>query len=133
MLTRCFKLFPHLRPQQKLAHHVAFSPSLGAPWIVDSGASHHVTSQMSYLSLHLPYDGPDDVYIGDGSGLKITHTGSISFPPSFSLSNVLCVPSIKRNLVSISKFYCNNTYIEFFPSYFLVKDLTKGTLLLRGN
>ena len=87
---------------------------------------------MSNLSLPQPYEGPDDIHIGDGSGLKITHTGSVSFSPSFTLSNVLCVPSIKQNLISVSQFCRNNhTSIEFFPSYFVVKDLHTGMSLLR--
>ncbi|KAF5445894.1 hypothetical protein F2P56_031569 [Juglans regia] len=36
-------------------------------WIVDSGASHHITSDMSKLSIHSEYDGTDEVIIGDGS------------------------------------------------------------------
>ena len=47
--------------------------------------------------LHQPYEGPDDVCIGDGTGLQIIHTGIVNFSPSFTLSNVLFVPSIKQN------------------------------------
>ncbi|KAM7484016.1 hypothetical protein LguiA_000025 [Lonicera macranthoides] len=36
--------------------------------------------------------------IGDGSGLHITHTGSTSFNTKFTLDNVLCVPSMKKNI-----------------------------------
>ncbi|XP_024019933.1 uncharacterized protein LOC112091187 [Morus notabilis] len=43
-------------------------PPTQNPWIVDSGASHHVTSQLSNLSLTQSYEGPDDIIIGDGSG-----------------------------------------------------------------
>ena len=89
---------------------------------------------MSNLSLPQPYEGPYDIHIGDGSGLKITHTGFVSFSPSFTLSNVLCVPSIKQNLISVSQFCRNNhTSIEFFPSYFVVKDLHTGISMLRGR
>ena len=132
--NKCFKLFPHLRSSRPSANHVTASPSPHNPWIVDSGAFHHVTSHMSNLSLHQPYEGLDDILIGDGSGLKITHTGSISFSPSFNLSNVLCVPSIKQNLIFVSKFFLSNhTSNEFFPSYFVVKDLCTGTPLLHGR
>ncbi|KAJ0038128.1 hypothetical protein Pint_23445 [Pistacia integerrima] len=42
--------------------------------------------------------------IGDGISLSITHTGSttLSSPHStFTLSGVLCVPTMKKNLISI--------------------------------
>lgn len=93
---RRFKLFYQLRSQRHSTNHVTASSLASNQWIVDFGASHHVTSNMSNLSLHQPYEGPDDIQIGDGSGLKITHTGSVYFPSSFNLSNVLCVPSIKQ-------------------------------------
>nr|GLL33824.1 uncharacterized protein LOC109154184 [Ipomoea trifida] len=44
-------------------------------WLLDSGASHHVTIDLSNLALHTPYDGTDEVMIGNGSGLPISHTG----------------------------------------------------------
>lgn len=87
-------------------------------WLLDSGASHHVTSDLSNLSLHAPYNGSDDIMIGDGTGLLITHTGSISlhsFNAHFSLTNVLCVPSMKKKLITISKF-CIPTMLPAFFS-----------------
>ena len=74
-------------------------------WLLDSGASHHVTTDIENLSLHKPYDGTDDIVMGDGIGLSITHNGSTTLSTltqTFSLPNVLCVPSTKRNLISIS-------------------------------
>ena len=60
------------------------------------------------------------------------HTGSSKLS-NFLLSNILCVPSMKQNLISVSQFYhSNNTSIEFYPSFFLVKDLTAGAPLIRG-
>jgi hypothetical protein len=72
--------------------------------LLDSGASHHVTADLNNLSLHAPYTGYDDVMIGDGTGLSITHTGSTSLltnNSAFQLKDVLCVPDIKTNLISI--------------------------------
>lgn len=104
---------------------------------MDSGASHHVTGDLTNLSHQQPYEGPDDILLGDGSGLEITHTGSSKLPATskyFCLSNVLCVPSIKQNLISVSKFCkTNNASIEFFPSSFVVKDLKTGARLTQGR
>jgi len=49
------------------------------------------------------------------------------------LKNVLCAPSIQRNLISVPQF-CdqNKTYVEFFPTFFVVKDLTTGAPLAQG-
>ena len=103
-------------------------------WLLDSGASHHVTSDLNNLSLHSPYDGSDDIMIGDGSGLSITHSGSLHLPTrhsSFLLSNVLCVPNMKQNLILVSKFCTTNKVsVEFSPLSFTVKDLRMGVQLL---
>ena len=50
-----------------------------------------------------------------------------------SIYPMFFVPSIKQNLISVSKFCrSNKTSIEFFfPLYFVVKDLFTGTPLLR--
>lgn len=99
-------------------------------WLLDSSASHHVTSSTAH-------DGPYVIIIGIGKGLRITHTGSTPLPSpfvtQFHLNDVLCVPSIHKDLISIAKFNKqNHTSIELFPDFFLVKDLSTGAALLRG-
>ncbi|KAJ9544050.1 hypothetical protein OSB04_023757 [Centaurea solstitialis] len=44
-----------------------------ANWIFDSGVSHHVTTDLNNLSFHVPYDGTEELVIGDESGVEITH------------------------------------------------------------
>ena len=68
-------------------------------WIVDSGASHHITSDLQNLSLHFDYGGNEDIMIGDGNGIPITHVGSTTIDSpktTFSLDNVLCALLIKK-------------------------------------
>ncbi|KAL6338374.1 hypothetical protein AAG906_018745 [Vitis piasezkii] len=59
-------------------------------WIVYSGASHHITSDLQNLSLHFDYGGNEDIMIGDGNGIPITHVGSTTIDSpktTFSLDN----------------------------------------------
>nr|DAD26772.1 TPA_asm: hypothetical protein HUJ06_028240 [Nelumbo nucifera] len=124
-------------PWQPRANHAVLGTDPTPTWLLDSGASHHVTSDLSNLSLHSPYQGTDDVMIGDGSGLQITYTGSTTIPTSsrtITLHNVLCVPSMKKNLISIYQLcISNHVSIEFSPSTFHVKDLNTGAILLTGQ
>ncbi|XP_010423794.1 PREDICTED: uncharacterized protein LOC104708847 [Camelina sativa] len=50
------------------------------PWIMDSGATHHITSDFANLSIYQPYTGGEEVLVGDGTGLPILHMGSASLP-----------------------------------------------------
>ncbi|KAI9178326.1 hypothetical protein LWI28_025174 [Acer negundo] len=125
------------RPQWQPRANFATPNSSTPEWLLDSSALHHVTAYLNNLSLHSPYDGSDDIMIGDGSGLSITHSGSTHLPTnnsSFILSNVLCVPNMKQNLISVSKFCTSDQVtVEFSPFSFAVKDLHTEAQLLQGR
>jgi hypothetical protein len=74
--------------------------------------------------------------IGDGTSLSISRTGFVSLPTStiiFTLDDGLCVPTTKKNLISISQFHAtNDASIELFSSSFHVKDIHTGAILLTG-
>ena len=92
---------------------------------------------LNNLSLHSPYDGSNDILIGDISSLSITHSGSLTLPTknsSFLLSNVLYVPNMKQNLISVTKFCeTNQVAVEFSPFSFIVKDFRTGAQLMQGQ
>lgn len=80
---------PQWNPQ---AHHTSASPSDAGSWLLDSGASNHIATDLANLSLHMPYQGEDDVMIGNGTSLNITHTDLSSLPSNsrpLSLTNNL--------------------------------------------
>lgn len=90
--------------------------SSSSPWLLDSGASHHVTNDLNNLSLHAPY------------------CGSISFSNNLTLHNVLVVPAMTKNIISISQLCNNNNVsISFSPSSFFIKDLKTGACLFQGQ
>lgn len=119
------------------AHMATSADSPSSSWLLDSGASHHVTADLANLSLYTLYDGRDDIVIGKGAGLHISHTSSTSLSSStysFDLHDVLFVLDMTQNLISISQFcYTNNASIEFQSSCFRVKDLQMGEVLLEGK
>ncbi|CAA7058393.1 unnamed protein product [Microthlaspi erraticum] len=125
------------RPWQPQAHVATASAHPSHAWLMDTGATHHMTSDLHNMSHQQPYTGNDAVLIGDGSGLSISHTGSISLPSSsrsLLLNHVLCVPHIRKNLISVYRLCnANKVSVEFFPAHFQVKDLNSGIPLLQGN
>uniref|UniRef100_A0A2N9EX91 Reverse transcriptase Ty1/copia-type domain-containing protein n=1 Tax=Fagus sylvatica TaxID=28930 RepID=A0A2N9EX91_FAGSY len=86
-------LHPTLHSRAHHGNHKLTLPPIHTHLAYSGGQSHHVTSDLDNLSLHTPYIGTDDIMIGDGSNLPITHTGSTSLKTSqhtFTLDNVLC-------------------------------------------
>ena len=123
-------------PWQPRAHYASNTPSITS-WLLDSGASHHVTTDLKNLSMHASYNGSNDSMIGDGSSLSITYTGSTSLLTThntFQLNNVLYVLAMKKNFILISQFCTSNIVsIEFLPTAFLIKDIHTGATLLKGQ
>jgi hypothetical protein len=119
------------------ANCAASSQQKNHKWLVDSAASHNMTIDLSNLMINSEYDGTDEVVIGDGSGLPVSHIGSLSLQSSnhvFHLRDTLCVPTIHKNLIFVHHFTMyNNVYIEFHLTYFLVKDRITGVILLKGE
>ena len=100
-------------------------------WFLDTSANQHVTLDLTTLAASKPYLGNDNLHIGDGNGLPISHIGPHR---SFTLSNVLHVPTIMKCLLSVQNFYLdNNVYFEFHPFVFYVKDLNTNEVLLSGQ
>ena len=113
------------------------APYTANNWLLDSGVTHHITSDLNNLSIHQPYTGGDDVMIVDGSTIPVTHTGSASLPTTLGplqIKHVLYVPDIHKNLIFVYRLYnSNRVSVEFFLAFFQVKDLSTGVPLLRGK
>ena len=102
-------------------------------WFTNSGATSHVTFELGNLNLNSDYKRKEKFMIGDGKLLSITHTG-LSILPNSSLKfkNILRVPTIAKNLVSISKLTAdNNVFVEFHPNVCFVKNSVTGNIVLR--
>ena len=104
-------------------------------WFLDSGETHHVTADGDSLPTKTKYSGTAELAIGDGSTLPISHIDTVKIPASkpLILKNILLVPAITKNLISISKFTLeNNVIVEFNSSCCLLKDPQSKTILLQG-
>jgi hypothetical protein len=88
------------------------SPILPAEdtWYPDTGANHHITNELQHLNLsHEDYTCQDQIHVGDGTGLPISHIGYASLTLShrrFILNQLLRVPLplICKNLLSVRQF-----------------------------
>ncbi|XP_073041739.1 uncharacterized protein [Primulina eburnea] len=99
-----------------------------APWIIDSGASDHMTGSKMFFTTYSPSIFPRTVKIADGSFLLIHGTGLVSVGPSLCLKNVLYVPGFSCNLLSTMDQNCNAI---FSPSRCFFQDQRSGRVI--GN
>jgi len=86
---------------------------LGAPstiedplWYHDTGATHHITKDSNFFTHKQPYQGNDDLKLGNGQGTHIYHIGSTVYTDPnthtmCNLHNMLHVPTTK-NLISVA-------------------------------
>ncbi|KAF2300583.1 hypothetical protein GH714_014163 [Hevea brasiliensis] len=86
-------------------------------WLLETGASHHITNDLRNLSLHSPYDGSDELHLTDGDlvqrgDLRVSHISSKD-----KLADFLTKPLSKQ------QFQLNRSKI----------GLQNGSLILRGS
>jgi hypothetical protein len=75
-------------------------------WLIDSGASYHMTPHREWFSEYEKYDG-GDVFLGDDSTTKILGRGRVKLLLKDgrirTLPGVLYIPKLARSLISVSK------------------------------
>ena len=93
---------------------------------VDSGASAHMVNDLGKLDKIFSYKGHDKIFVGNRQKLDISHIGNISIKTKYGpllLKDVLVVPQLKRNLLSMAQltndFPCS---LEFDANNFIVKN-----------
>ncbi|XP_020237712.1 uncharacterized protein LOC109816943 [Cajanus cajan] len=127
-------------PTQPQAMVASSSSSNNTTWYPDSGASNHVTNVSQNIQQFTPFEGPDQIHVGNGQELHINSVGVTMFPSPinsqfhFALNDLLFVPSITKNLISVSQFSKDNSvFFEFHPSFCLVKSQATKEVLLHGT
>ena len=92
-------------------------------WIINSGASSHMTSQ-EYLSQYRQFETPEKVGLGDGRVIDAVGTGTVhltmlfktSDPKDKVLCNVLYIPKLACNLFSVRAAAQKGNSIKFWQS-----------------
>lgn len=83
--------------------------SKSTAWILDSGATDHVTP-FSFLLHNSHSISPNSVKIPNGTTVIAKLAGSVHFSTDFQLHNVLHVPEFTCNIISASQLVQNRNY-----------------------
>ncbi|KAG8479486.1 hypothetical protein CXB51_029679 [Gossypium anomalum] len=86
-------------------------------WILDSGASDHMTGNLSLFHTYLPCHDHSRIRIADGSYSPVAGMGTVRLTENFSLDKVLHVPNLSCNLLSISKLTKDEKVLAEFSAF----------------
>ena len=79
------------------------SSSNSIVWEIDSGATDHMTYYSQLFSKYIPFVGNRKIRIADDTFLALAGSGTVRVSPTITLENVLHVPKLSCNLLSISR------------------------------
>ena len=110
------------------------------PWLIDSGASSHMTKEKHVLTNFQEFEEPENVALGDGGVVKALGSGRVQMNMLFPatevkkavLYDVLYVPKLTCNLFSVRAAVAKGNAVEFGPNNCCIWD-EKGKLRGMGS
>uniref|UniRef100_A0A2N9FV09 Integrase catalytic domain-containing protein n=1 Tax=Fagus sylvatica TaxID=28930 RepID=A0A2N9FV09_FAGSY len=108
--------------------HSSSTPS----WVIDSGASDHMTGNSSLLSHTSSPCSPSFVTVANGTKTPIQGKGTVT-TSDLTLSDVLYLPEFPFNLLSVHKLtLALNCSVAFYPSHCEFQDLKTKRMIGGG-
>ncbi|KAK0597996.1 hypothetical protein LWI29_030648 [Acer saccharum] len=114
-----------------LAASIISGTSRHSLWFLDSRASNHMTFSPTYFSHSYPVKNSFPIYTANNTPLLVTNIGSVH-TSSLTLPNVLLVPELTMNLISISQLCDQGYHVKFSASGCVVQDHRTGKLCGKG-
>ncbi|XP_073359353.1 uncharacterized protein [Aegilops tauschii subsp. strangulata] len=110
--------------------HPLSTQSGTSPWVLDSGASFHMSSHSSTLSSLRSLDSPVHVFTADGTPLSVASRGHLSTP--YSVPDVAHVPRLTMNLFSAGQLTDSGCHVILDVDSCSVQDRRTHTLVGAG-
>ncbi|CAH9125480.1 unnamed protein product [Cuscuta epithymum] len=109
-------------------------PTHTRTWIIDSGASEHITCDSVNLFNISTRSSEPGVRIPNGELVPVTAVGSLYLSNGFYLRRVLYVPQFQCNLLSVSRLTSElNCTLTFFSDFCILQDLRSRKLIGKGG
>jgi hypothetical protein len=101
-------------------------------WVLDSGVSHHISSDSSSFTFVSPLSSIPVMTVDD-TFIPLAGVGSV-VTPHLSLLNVYLIPKLKLNLAFVDQIWDSSDYLIMFSgSFCCVQDLQSQKLLGTGR
>lgn len=146
LVSRCWKCLEALEEAMQ-EHHISAPQSASSPigkghalttrattsgptCILDSNASHHMTHTQQLVTSLAPC-ATSQIVVGNSSHLSILGSCSVALVGG-SLQDVLCVPHISMNLLSIYQIFHSSSgkIVEFSPHDVVIQDLHDSDIIV---
>ncbi|CAL2250163.1 unnamed protein product [Prunus armeniaca] len=101
-------------------------------WIFDSGATHHMTSDLSLFTSLSSLSTSISVLTANGTSMSLAGIGSIT-TSSICLSDVYYIPQLTLNLISISQLCASGYVVQFSSTSCYVQDPHSKKLIGAGR
>lgn len=120
-----------INPRAYVASNIAKNDSI---WILDFGATHHLTNENKNLVNNISFSGTNGVTVVHGACVPISYIGqSNTISKLLLLSNAIHTSQATTNLVSIHRLcFDNNVCLEFHSHMFFIMDKHTKKVLLQG-
>ena len=106
--------------------------SYSSTWVIDSGATDHMTSNSNLFTMVQSHPSTSTVILADGSTSCVLGLGTLHLTPLITLTSVMSLPQFSFNLIYVSKLtHTINCSISFFPNYYLIQDLSTKRIIGR--
>ncbi|KAK4270903.1 hypothetical protein QN277_019668 [Acacia crassicarpa] len=106
-------------------HFTLISSSSLRKWIVDTGASDHMTLESRIFTSYSPLAGNNQIRTTNNSSASIVGTGTVPLTRDSKLDSIFHVPHLAYNLLSISKLTKHtNCSAHFFATHCIFQDLS---------
>ncbi|RVW18959.1 Retrovirus-related Pol polyprotein from transposon RE1 [Vitis vinifera] len=115
----------------------SFTLVINSAWIIDSGATDHMTFDSRQVSPLRP-SSQKIVSTANGNTTPVIGEGSLTLTDTLNLDSVLVVPSLDYNLLSVSQITAAlSCIVIFWPEFCVIKDIqirqTIGCGIKRGK
>lgn len=116
------------------------SASVGnSGWIIDSGATDHISNDENSFSSLTYFDSPRLVKLGDFNALKAIGIGNVNVlsnvenvKKNVELTNVLFVPGLRRKVISIGAATANGCKGEIYGDRIFLKN-RRGSIIIEAR
>ncbi|KOM48619.1 hypothetical protein LR48_Vigan07g232300 [Vigna angularis] len=112
---------------------ISQSPNDQTSWVIDSGASDHISGNPSLFSTLSFQEKSHLITLANGSKVSSKGIGHVSLSPSLNLQSVLFVPNCPFNLISLSQLTKSlNCSITFDNNSFVIQERGTGKRIGEG-